>query len=260
MKLYFDNELNILRDIHRLSPSECFIISDKEGSKNYYKTARIIDKILDEEAISNWIDNSKSNLPPDLINEKNSLMIEVMRVDDHSRDGKNNPTLARQREISREAQPFLEQISNNARFIVNAITDLPTEEDHNYMFYYSSFQRAMRKHLSKLEKYKKNHPNKKVIFLVLDETSGVYCEKVPNKDNQFLARLHFPFFDNRFLNEFIDSDLDYLLWYIPYNHYKTHGEHIILPRLILFDVKNAKKGDMLQRFNYDETKMVSNER
>lgn len=260
MKLYFDNELNILKDIHELRPSECCIISDKEGSKNYLRTARIIDRILDDKTLSNWIDNSKSSLPPDLINEEDSLMMEVMRVDDHSPDGKNNPSLARQREMGKEAQEFLEQMPKDVRFIANAVTDLPTDKDHNYKFYYSSFQRTLRKHLSKLEQYKKNHPNKKVIFLVFDETSGVYCERVSRSGNRFKARLHFPFCDNRFLNEFIDSELDYLMWYIPYNHYETIGKHLILPRLILFDIKNARNGDMLQRFDYDEEKMMSNEK
>ncbi len=29
------------------------------------------------------------------------------------------------------------------RFIINAVTDFPTEEDHNYKNYYSSFQRIL---------------------------------------------------------------------------------------------------------------------
>lgn len=260
MKLYFDNELNILKDIHELNASECCIISDTEGSKNYLRAARIIDRILDDKTFSNWIDNSKSNLPPDLINEKDSLIMEVMRVDDHSPDGKTNPSLARQRETGKEAEEFLKQMPDGVRFIANAVTDLPTDEDHNYKFYYSSFQRTLRKHLSKLEQYKKNHTNKKVIFLVFDETSGVYCEKVSRNDDKLLARLHFPFCDNRFLSAFIDSDLDYLMWYIPYNHYQSLGEHLILPRLILIDVKNARNGDMLQKFDYNEEKIISNEK
>ena len=260
MKPYFDYELNILKEIHELSPSSCCAISDNEKSKNYRKALKIIDHILDEKTFGNWKDNSKSKLPPDFINEEESLIMEVMRVDDHSFDGKKNPVLARERQMMRKARDFLEQMPNGVRFIVNAVTDLPTDEDHNYKFYYLSFQRALRKHLSKLETYKKNFPNKKVIFLVFDETSGVYLETYDRKGNQVLANLHIPFFDNRFLNEFIDSDLDYLMWYIPYNHYNSNGNHLTLPRLILIDIKNARKGDILQRFDYDEKRMISNEK
>ena len=260
MKLYHDSELNILKDIHELEPSECLIISDDEGTEKYYKAASIIDDILSDSGLAKWKDNSKSKFPPDLINEEDSLMMEVMRVDDHSPDGKKNPVLARQREMSEETRPFVEQFPKDVPLFINAVTDLPTEEDHNYRFYYLSFQRTLRKHLSKLEIYKKNHPNKRTIFLVFDETSGVYFENESTENGQIIGRIHFPFFDNRFLNEFIDSTLDYLMWYIPYNHYESAGGHLILPRLILIDIKNARDGAILQRYEYDENKMLSNEK
>ena len=260
MKLYYDNELNILKDVHELKPGECLIISDDEGTENYFSTAAIIDGIISDSGFTKWKDNSKSKFPPDLINEEDFLMMEVMRVDDHSPDGKKNPVLARQREMSEEARPFMEQLPKDVPLFINAVTDLPTEEDHNYKFYYSSFQRTLRKHLSKLGAYRRNHPDKKIVFLVFDETSGVYFEKAFVENGEIMGRLHFPFFDTRFLNEFIDSDLDYLMWYVPYNHYETRGEHIVLPRLILIDIKNARDGVILQRYEYDENKMMSNEK
>lgn len=260
MKLYYDKEYNILKDVHELDPSECLIFSDDEGTKLYCAAAKIVDDILADDGLSKWKDNSKSHLPPDLINEKDSLIMEVMRVDDHSPDGKKNPVLARQRQMSEEARPLVEQLPDEANLFINAVTDLPTEQDHNYKFYYSSFQRTLRKHLSKLPIYRKNYPNSKTIFLVFDETSGVYFEKAIVQGEQVMGRLHFPFYDKRFLNEFIDGDLDYLIWYIPYNLYETKGEHLTLPRLILFDIKNARHCPLLQRIDYDEDKMISNEK
>lgn len=259
MKLYYDNELNILRDIHELVPSECLIISDDEGTENYFSTASIFDEIISDSGFAKWKDNSKSKYPPDLINEEDSLMMEVMRVDDHSPDGRKNPVLARQREMSEEARPFMEQFPEDTPLFINAVTDLPTEEDHNYKFYYSSFQRTLRKHLSKLGTYRRNHPDKKIVFLVFDEISGVYFEKAFVENGEIMGRLHFPFFDTKFLNEFIDSDIDYLMWYIPYNYYRTTDEHLTLPRLILIDIKNARDGGMMRRYVYDEKKMMSNE-
>lgn len=260
MKLYHDSEINILKDIRELEPSECLIISDDEGTENYYKVVSIINGILSDSGLAKWKDNSKSKFPPDLINEEDSLMMEVMRVDDHSPDGSKNPVLARQREMSEEVRPFMERFPEDTPLFINAVTDLPTEEDHNYRFYYSSFQRTLRKHLRKLGTYQRNYPNMKIIFLVFDETSGVYIEKAFVENGEIMGRLHFPFFDTRFLNEFIDSDLDYLMWYIPYNHYETKGNHIILPRLILIDIKNARDRVILQRCEYDENKMISNEK
>ena len=260
MKLYYDNEINILKDVHKMDPSECLIISDDEGTANYYNAADVLETILDDRRFEKWIDNSKSSFPPDLVNNDENLIMEVMRVDDHSPDGKNNPVLAGQRKLSEEARPFLELCPKDTPFIVHARTNLPTELDHNYKFYYSSFQRTVGKHLSKLDSYKKNYPGSKVIFLVFDETSGVYLERINSEDNPLNGNLHLPFFDNRFLNTFINSELDYLIWFCPYNHYESYGEHLTLPRLFFFDIKNARNSKLLQRIDYDENKMVSNEK
>ncbi len=73
MRLDYDIEINILKDIHELDRDQCFIFSDEEGSDNYFKTAKIIDDILNNEYLNKWVDNTKSQLPPDFINEEDSL-------------------------------------------------------------------------------------------------------------------------------------------------------------------------------------------
>ncbi len=260
MKMYYDKEFNILKDVHEMHPSECLIVSDDEGTANYYNAADVLKSILDDKRFEKWIDNSKSSFPPDLINSDEKLIMEVMRVDDHSSDGKNNPVLAGERKLSKEAKPFLDMCPPDTPLIIHAKTNLPTELDHNYKFYYLSFQRTVGKHLSKLNTYKKNYPDSKVIFLVFDETSGVYFKKIESSNIVLNGNLHIPFFDNKFLNTFINSDLDYLLWYCPYNHYDSLGDHLTLPRLIFFDIKNARNGKLLKTIDYDENKMVSNEK
>ena len=90
MKLDYDIELNILEDIHELDPNQCFIFSDEEGSDNYFATTKIIDDIVGVNCFNKWKDNTHSQFPPDFINKKDSLLMEVMRIDDHSPDGKRN--------------------------------------------------------------------------------------------------------------------------------------------------------------------------
>ncbi len=260
MKLDYDIEINIIKDIHELDSSQCFIFSDEEESNNYYATAKIIDDILGNKCFNKWIDNSKSQLPPDFINEEDSLLMEVMRIDDHSPDGKVNPNLSRQRSMRKEVEAMREMFPNAKRFFMNAVTDLPTDEDHNYKNYYSSFQRTIRKHLLKLKNYKKNHPNKKMIFLVVDETSGIYIETIIKNDEVAAGRPHLVFLDKRFINEFIDSDLDYLILYCPYNHFNTIESHEPLPQLTIFDVKNIKNNNTIPLYDYDEDRMVSCEK
>lgn len=260
MRLDYDIELNILEDINELDSKQCFIFSDEESSDNYFKTAKIIDGILNNEYLNKWVDNTKSQFPPDFINEEDSLLMEVMRIDDHSMDGKKNPNLSRQRSMRKEVDKMNEMFPSVKRFVMNAVTDLPTDEDHNYKNYYSSFQRTVRKHLSKLEDYKKNHPNKKMIFLVADETSGIYFESITKNDECAYGKPHLVFLDRRFINEFIDSDLDYLILYCPYNHFNTIENHESLPKLTIFDIKNMKKNKIVPIYDYDETRMISCEK
>jgi len=255
MRLDYDKEINILNDLHELDSKECLILSDFECSKNYNNTTLIIDSILKDSYIDLWEDNSCSNLPPDFINKEQKLMMEVMRFDDHSKDGINNPVLAKERKMADEVKELIKDLPN-VRLHVIAKTDLPTEEDHNYQFLYTSFQRTIRKHLSKLKKYKSNFPGYKSIFLALNESSGNYFESVEG----YLGRPHLIFLDNRFIKEFIDSDLDYLIMFLPYNHFETLQKHEDLPRAVIFDVRRLKGNKELHFIDYDETKMMSNER
>ena len=154
-----------------------------------------------------------------------------------------------------EESGILKAFPNAKKAICNAVTELPADKDHNYKNYYESFQRTVRKHASKTFKYKQNHPNKRLIFLVMDETSGIYFE---SKNDNF-GKPHYVFFDNKFIAEVISIDIDYLIWYIPYNYAETIRNNISLPHLIIYDVKNLKNSEMMQYIDYDETKMKSNE-
>lgn len=251
----FDNELMVLRDAHNLSSKQCLIVSDYVGSKNYSKTCQVLDTLLCDDYLDRWHDNSLSKFPPDLINEKDCLMMEVMRVDDHSSDGKKNPVLAEERKIYKEIEPFLPAFPNLEMVHINAKTSLSTQVDHNYKNYYTSFQRTVRKHASKIAKYRENFPGKELIFFVMDETSGVYFEQILGNN----GRLHCVWFDTKFASKFTNIDIEYFIFYTPYNYFKTVEFHSDLPKLVIFDIKNLKNGKMMRYYEYDESKMISNE-
>lgn len=42
---------------------------------------------------------------------------------------------------------------------------------HNYRAYLSNFQRICQKHLNSVEAYRKNYPNKKLGFLIVDDST-----------------------------------------------------------------------------------------
>ena len=243
-ELPFDNELYILKDIRHIDRNDCCIIADSDHSDSFFAAKKIIDDIFCDETFANWKHNTNTQFPPDLINEKDGLMMEVMRVDDRSFESGSNPRLSREREIMKEISYILDNYPEDTEVFINADPHLPLEKDHSYLNYYHSFKRTVEKHLLKIQTYKTNFPNKKLIFLIADETEGMYYEA-----NQPMV-LHCPFLDRRFLDVFIESDLDYFLWYIPYNTQRKENGITIMPHLIIIDVKNARNGKMLHKIDY----------
>ena len=94
--------------------------------------------------------------PPDFYNDKLKLMMDVMRIDDHAFESKNgkivNPTNQRESVIQKQIRKsgLLDSFPNVKNVIVTAVTDLTTDEDHNYKFYYSNFERVLMKQIIKL--------------------------------------------------------------------------------------------------------------
>ena len=255
----FDDERKILDFMHGLNKSDCFILSDRnEGSSYFLRTADIVQSLIEEGRQPEWLNNTKSQEPPDFINEKEKLMMEVMRFDDHSKDGRNNPVLVKEKQMNKEIESLKNIFPNAKMAFSNPVTDLSTDEDHNYHNFYTGFQRTVKKHVSKIAKYRVYHPNKELAFLVMNEASGIYFESVDGKST--VGKLHLPFFDNRFLDAFKNEDLDYLLLFSPFNHFETTNGLIELPKLVAIDVKHFKDNPDMKYINYDEKRMKSNER
>ena len=150
-KTNYDNEVDIIQEIHELDSKECKIISDFEGSHNFQDTISVLGTILADDYLKKWKDNSASLFPPDFLNDSDSLMLEVMRIDDHYPDGKKNPVLVKEKQMHKDLQPLLKHFPNIKHVFCNAVTDLPTEEDHNYRNYYKSFKRTINKHAERIE-------------------------------------------------------------------------------------------------------------
>ena len=75
MRMFGDKEIDFIEDFRMIPSEQIAVIGNEEE----------IDKIIDIIKISdNWIDSSgKDQLPPDFYNDKDKIMMEVMRVDDH---------------------------------------------------------------------------------------------------------------------------------------------------------------------------------
>lgn len=71
----FDNENRILDLLRTVPTSKVYILCDDDESKSVYESLLI--------NVDNWIDNSsKTAPPPDYVNPNESIMMEIMRVND----------------------------------------------------------------------------------------------------------------------------------------------------------------------------------
>ena len=240
--LYEDKEKNLIEDL-RLHAG--YISNSIAAVPDTEDVLSIIHSLIeDDEWEKNWIDNSAKNAPPpDFYNDKEKLMLEVMRVDDHAFELKGkiqNPTNQKARKVEKDLKnKGILDTFPQAELFINAPTDLPTDEDHNYRFYQENFKRIVDKHKSNISLYRENHPGYKIIFFVFDESS-MYCKvdepnKVIKQGEMFEFESHYWFADKTFVDVFKNSDIDYLIWYAPYKWIKQEEAGLKLPMAYICD-------------------------
>lgn len=238
----FDKESEIIELFMNENSINVCLIPQDDDTKNVYLS------IHGAKNWKHWVNSSgKADPPPDFYSDKFGLMMDVMRVDDHSFIGEKggivNPTKALESERSKElkASGFMDRFPN-AKLVLSVNTDLPTEEDHNYRFYRDAFIRTVETHKRKIARYKVNHPNCKVIFFVFDESSA-YMERTTDVKSHRAGQVvsgavHWWFMDAAFLSVFRESDIDYLIWYAPYKLIEFAGaKRVELPRAVVYNVK-----------------------
>ena len=252
---YYDNELNIINDFIEVSSKE-ILMFDKYGEK-------VLKSIYD---FTRWENSSsKTDPPPDMYSIKHKLMMEIMRVDDHTTVNKKgiiyNPYRIKENKTYKEIQNWLKKnnISFNGNIFVNTITDLPTDEDHNYEKYLNEFVRVIKKHDESYELYVKNHPTKKLIYFILDESSPYFKseekEIIIKAGKSVCAQLHLFFYDRNFIDVLKKSKADYIIWYAPFKHFKSL-DNIDLPKVVIFTKENLKD---IKNINYNINEMYSME-
>lgn len=260
---YFDDENRIIEHFRSTQTYEAALFPQSPEVISIYEA------IHDTGKWKTWHNSSgKSDPPPDFYSDEYGLMMDVMRVDDHTRINNKgkvcNPTNQRESQLQKELKNsgVLDLFPNVDVPIVNATTDLPTIEDHNYHFYYTAFERTVKKHIESIPLYRKNHPGYKVVFFVFDESSGYVQVDDPNyskmehKEGEVhKARLFVHFLDKRFLDIFQGSDIDYLIWFSPFKHF-TSNIPFDLPTVCVYDVKNYNYEDAQE---YPEDLIVSAE-
>ena len=256
--LYAEKEANLIKDFQILEPGEICLVYESEDVE------QIVSSILDPDIWKGWIDaSSKDNVPPpDFYNDDLGLMMEVMRVDDHGFKKKGkvvNPTYDREHQIERELRDAgILAMFPNAELVINADSGLPTEQDHNFKYYFDNFKRTVENHIKKTPKYSANHPDHKLIFFIYDESSAYFesaCE-VPEQYIVAPGRPHLFMVDKAFVEVFQKADIDYVIWFTPYKRIKCLEEGFSLPKACVYKVGEPLSAE----HTYNVEKMVSVDR
>jgi hypothetical protein len=193
-------------------------------------------------------------------------MMEVMRVDDNAHFDKLtgkliNPIRAREHELikSRTDEGVFKEFPQDCNLFITANTQLPTEDDHNYLFYRDNFIRVIKKHQERIVSYTQNHPGYKLIFFVFDESTA-YIKLANGRAKSSInmnGQIHFWWLDEVFINSIEDLEIDFLIWMAPYKKANIKGGiNVDLPETCIYDVRNMK----LQTIAYPERRMVSAEK
>lgn len=212
-----------------------------------------------------WINSSgKNDLPPDFYSEKFKLMADIMQINDSERTKKRNI----QREADSKLYDDLEQSGILDKFpnlqqieILNPCQNIETNQHHRYSWYIKSFNRIVSKHKDSIELYRSNHPEYKLIFVIHDE-SEPYCQlpsclidtsKIKQGD-VLQSEPHYPFLDRNIMQTFIDSDIDYVVWYMnnkDYNYLDDDGlsTRTSFRKIIVFSPNALNKTEFKDYYN-----------
>lgn len=238
----FDDEEKIIDWLHM----NCVRVAAITGMDDSAET--ILETIVNPDKWWLWTNSAgKGDPPPDFYCSDEQIMMEVMRIDDHTFVGKKggvvNETAARESQIQRKLRQLFPNTNN---IIVNAVTDLPGREDHNYARYLESIKRVTAQHIKHIELYRKNHPGYKLVFFIFDESSAYIktsnqelIQKGIKEGQHVEGRKHFFFKDKALLETLRDVDVDYLLWFAPFKHFFNVDESKQLPSVCFYDLKSC---------------------
>lgn len=248
-KLFTDSEWDLFQNI-------------TSDSRDTYCKSKGEKQLFSQIMQADWQDNTSSR--PDFISDE--LMIEMFEIDDivTTKKGKVNPQRKTDARAQRDVEGFIDEVfgeghredftiiaRGDTRYNPKNETFTPddTKSHHSYKAYIQNYERICGKHLDSVKAYRENYPNKKLGFLIFDEsTMYIAKDKMTSKAREIFYSL--PIFDKNFMNPLIKSDVDFVLWVFNNKYIYTkedkHGQILKLPRKMLitrdnFYVKNTKK-------------------
>lgn len=238
MNLY-DNEENIIKSIQLVERRDInFVNPTLESIKFFYS-------IYKEKKFKKWIKSfGKDVPPPDFYSDKYRYMLEVMRVDDFVA-GNQSPNALESKRLKEIDDMFRENglpphRELNIHIMINP--NRTNVSENGYDIYIENFKRIVNKHSKKIKNYRNNHPGYKLGFLIFDESPGYFCVENRNIMVRCGEKIHgFPHFyfkDKKFVESFMDEDLDFVIWVTPYKNLPQNPR--IYPEISIFDLKRKQ--------------------
>ena len=249
----YEKEADILDDVSNYADEEVCLLTQSQLELD------VISSIRDYR--DNYADNSAHDaLPPDFYSDKCNLMFDVMRVNDSEKRKSYNPIMRKERTLQKEIRETFADTNISERaltngLVINAMPEEDYDKAHNYQQYLAQFTRVVKQHISKIPRWVEAHPTYKKGLFIFDETD-LYLDYANAEDatkpwvegeQVQLKGLHIPFLDERFMEVILGSELDFIIWALPYKLFS--GGPYELPRLCIIDLSKYDKELFIQ---YDE--------
>lgn len=193
----------------------------------YYKESDELGLFNNMRDVEYWKDNTKDS--PDIISDKYKTMIECMQINDYSKNGKINKYAKDSSEKIKEINKVMnlkQTFPNLNSIFINS--EVPKEycsiDNYKKMIY-----KVIGKHIRNIDSYREKYKNYKLAFLIIDLTETNYYMKVKVKEvSSFTEVPYHPVIDEEVMNIFLDKDIDYVLWYRPFQQLGIINKLVII--------------------------------
>ena len=105
--------------------------------------------------------------------------------------------------------------------------------------YKKMIYKVIGKHIDNIQYYREEYNNYKLVFLIIDLTETNYgMELQKNVEFETEIAIYHPIIDEEVMSVFLDKDVDYILWYRPFQQLSIINKLIITNNNMLSSFAN----------------------
>lgn len=209
-------------------------------NNNYLKKVKSI--LLSDKSWKNTSQHKSAEPTPDFVNDKQKMMLEMIKVDDNSPESGFMQKIDRNLRTGKPNMSLHKNVKDVQNSSISEVeVNIPVSDilqKASLKYYRSNIKTRLQKHTGKVaEKYKKNRQSYKLIFFIQDYSSW-YVRYFPAKDG--IKRDYYnPLLDSEFINMMRNNGVDFVLWHKP--HYGNNE----IPEYVLKDLQNVRSESLI---------------